>query len=307
MPQAGYGSPIDDLLARLEMTLGPRQGEPVALAGGITNRNFRVRFGDRDYVVRLCAPATRLLGIDREAERAASEAAHRAGVGPALAAFLPDDGCLVFAFVAGRAVEAADVRAGVERVAAALRMVHGAPPVAAVFSPFRIAERYRATAIERGGALPAACAEGFRVAAAIERALGVAEPVLCHNDLLPGNILDASGEGDGPAASPGLWIVDWEYAGMGDPAFDLGNLSVNNGFALEDDRRLVEAYFGAPDDRRLARVRLMRAASDWREAMWGVVQATLSDLDFDFSAYADEHLERMLESDWEEWPDGTAA
>lgn len=307
MPQGRYGSPIDALLAHLEETLGPRRGEPVALAGGITNRNFRVRFGTGDYVVRLCAPETGLLGIDREAERAASEAAHRAGVGPALAAFRPEDGCLVFAFVAGRAVEAADVRAGVERVAAALRTVHAAPPVPAVFSPFRVAERYRATTLERGGALPAACAEGFAVAAAIERALGAAEPALCHNDLLPGNILDASAEPAGDAGASGLWIVDWEYAGMGDPAFDLGNLSVNNGFALEHDRRLVEAYYGEPDEHRLARVRLMRVASDWREAMWGVVQTTLSDLDFDFAAYADEHLERMLESDWEEWVDGAAA
>jgi aminoglycoside phosphotransferase (APT) family kinase protein len=289
---------VDLLLARLEDLLGSREGEPVALAGGITNRNFRVRLGGEDYVIRLCGPNTDLLGIDREAERAACEAAHLAGVGPAVVAFLPDDDCLVFAFVAGRAVEAADVRAGVERVAAALRAVHASGPVAAVFSPFRVAERYRATTLARGGALPDGCADGFRVAAEIERALGAPEVALCHNDLLPANLLDAGGR---------LWIVDWEYAGMGDAAFDLGNLSVNNGFALADDERLVAAYYGAADERRLARLRLMRVASDWREAMWGVVQGTLSDLDFDFAGYADEHLRRMLASDWEEWVDGAAA
>jgi thiamine kinase-like enzyme len=289
---------VEDLLGRLEELLGPREGDPVALSGGITNRNYRARFGGADYVVRLCGPDTHLLGIDREAERAASEAAHLAGVGPAVAAHLPDDDCLVFAFVAGRAVEAADVRAGVERVATALRAVHAAPPVSSVFSPFRIAERYRATTAQRGGVAPAACVEGARAAARIERALGAVEPALCHNDLLPANLLDADGR---------LWIVDWEYAAMGDRSFDLGNLSVNNGFGLDDDRRLVAAYFGAADERRLARVRLMRAASDWREGMWGVVQTTLSDLDFDFAGYADEHLERMLTSDWEQWVDAATA
>ncbi len=37
----------------------------------------------------------------------------------------------------------------------------------------------------------------------------------------------------------------------------------------------------------------MRFMSDFREAMWGVLQGTLSDLDFDFAEYADEHFGRM--------------
>ena len=37
----------------------------------------------------------------------------------------------------------------------------------------------------------------------------------------------------------------------------------------------------------------MRFMSDFREAMWGVVQQALSDLDFDFRGYADEHFERL--------------
>ena len=38
---------------------------------------------------------------------------------------------------------------------------------------------------------------------------------------------------------------------------------------------------------------LMRFMSDFREAMWGVVQQALSDLDFDFAAYAEQHFERL--------------
>jgi len=38
---------------------------------------------------------------------------------------------------------------------------------------------------------------------------------------------------------------------------------------------------------------LMRFMSDFREAMWGVVQQALSDLDFDFRAYAANHFERL--------------
>ena len=38
----------------------------------------------------------------------------------------------------------------------------------------------------------------------------------------------------------------------------------------------------------------MRVMSDFREAMWGVVQRTVSDLDFDFDAYARKHFDRLL-------------
>ncbi len=90
-------------------------------------------------------------------------------------------------------------------------------------------------------------------------------------------------------------IVDWEYAGMGDPRFDLGNLAVNNGLDRDDEQRLLRAYHGRPArDHESVALTLMRVLSDAREGAWGVVQGALSDLDFDFTGYAHEHLGRML-------------
>ena len=67
------------------------------------------------------------------------------------------------------------------------------------------------------------------------------------------------------------------------------------------ERRLLEAYFGEPgfghtaatNICRLFALRLFRLVSDAREAAWGVVQGFISELDFDFTAYADEHFERL--------------
>jgi thiamine kinase-like enzyme len=86
-----------------------------------------------------------------------------------------------------------------------------------------------------------------------------------------------------------LWLVDWEYAGMGDPFFDLGNFAVNNELAEEGEAELLAAY-GSDDGDALV---LMRFMSDFREAMWGIVQLAISELDFDFGAYAEEHFERL--------------
>jgi thiamine kinase-like enzyme len=84
---------------------------------------------------------------------------------------------------------------------------------------------------------------------------------------------------------------------MGDRFFDLGNLAVNNEFGEEDEDRLLEAYFGEPPTpRRRASLKLFRFMSDFREAMWGVVQSSVSDLDFDFDAYASKHFARMSQT-----------
>jgi thiamine kinase-like enzyme len=108
----------------------------------------------------------------------------------------------------------------------------------------------------------------------------------CHNDLLNANFID-----DGER----IRIVDWEYAGMGDPFFDLGNFSINHQLTSDEDAVLLGEYDAAPVARaRLARLTLMRVVSDFREAMWGVLQQGISSLDVDFVAYASEHFDRLL-------------
>jgi thiamine kinase-like enzyme len=93
---------------------------------------------------------------------------------------------------------------------------------------------------------------------------------------------------------------------MGDPRFDLGNLSVNNGFDEADDERLLTTYHGStPTDGVRATLKLMRVMSDAREAAWGVVQGEVSELDFDFGGYGREHFRRLQdaveEPGFEEW------
>ena len=80
---------------------------------------------------------------------------------------------------------------------------------------------------------------------------------------------------------------------MGDRFFDLANFSINH--ELGDDERgaLLLAYRGDIRGDDVAALELMRFMSDFREAMWGVVQRAVSTLDFDFDAYASEHFGRL--------------
>ncbi len=280
---------LSESLERLVPLLGELEGEPLPLDGGITNRNFRARLGGREVVVRLPGKDTGLLGIDREAEREANECAARAGVAPQVATLLEDPPCLVTHFVAGETMSAEALRgpAALAQVAAALRAVHGCEPVTATFSAFRVVEDYAGKAKARGGAVPAAYERSHPTAVRIETALRRRphESVLCHNDLLAANFIDSP---------DGLRIVDWEYAGMGDRYFDLGNFAVNNELGDEQEEALLAAYLGEPASAgQIAALRLMRFMSDFREAMWGLLQGTISDLEFDFPGYAAKHFDRL--------------
>jgi thiamine kinase-like enzyme len=288
------------IVQQLAGTLGQPEGEPQPLDGGITNRNYRARFGGADYVIRVPGKDTNLLEIDRYAERIANEAAARIGIAPPVAAALDEPPAIVTAFVEGRGVDAAGLRepAALSEVARSLRAVHGLPePLATSFDSFRIVETYAETARGRGAQLPEAYSEAHAHALAIEGALTGPEhePVPCHNDLLAGNFI-AGAPVDG-AIRGRLWIVDWEYAGMGNRYFDLANFAVNNELGEGAEEALLGGYFGErATPRRLAALRLMRFMSDFREAMWGVVQSVVSELDFDFAEYHERHFDRMRET-----------
>jgi thiamine kinase-like enzyme len=245
------------------------------LGGGITNHNFRVEVGNETFVLRIGGEDTQLLGIDRSAEHAASRVAAKLGLAPEVVAFLEPEGYLVTRWVEGEVG-----KADAAQVGAALRTLHDGPAIPSRFDSFRVVEVYHALAEERGVAVPSGYERASELAHRIEQRRGEAPVRPCHNDLLSANFIVDGGR---------LWLVDWEYAGMGDPFFDLGNFAVNHELDAGGEHVLLESY-GSEDGEALI---LMRFMSDFREAMWGVVQQAISTLDFDFRAYADEHFERL--------------
>jgi thiamine kinase-like enzyme len=287
------GPLYDDLVGALQNVpeLAGRELTLTALTGGITNRNFRVDASGtaERWVIRLAGNDTHLLGISREVEHAATVAAAGVGVGPEVTAFIRPEGYLVTRFITGSPVsdEAVHRTDTLRRVADSLRRIHDGPAIPGLFVPLRIVEAYRALAIARGVTIPPeydlAAAAGRRIEGALLAAPLELRP--CHNDLLNANFID-----DGSR----IRIIDWEYAGMGDPFFDLGNFSINHELTPDEDETLLAAYDGTVRRDRLARLTLMRVVSDFREAMWGVLQQGLSTLDVDFVAYAAGNFDRLL-------------
>jgi thiamine kinase-like enzyme len=266
-----------------------RQIGVTLITTGITNRNFLIDVGDEAFVLRLAGKDTELLGIDREAECEAGRAAAAAGVGPEVYAWLPHHSCLITRFVAGAHIPQAELQeeAVLTSLVGSIRAFHACPPISSEFPVFRIVENYNRLAAERGVSVPEAYRDAHAIAERVESSFADAPvtAVTCHNDLLNANFLQDDDH---------VWIVDYEYAGMGDPFFDLGNLSINNGLEPDAIETLLRLYFGSVRDVHRARLNLMQLMSDFREAMWGVVQQSISELDVDYVAYARTHFDRLL-------------
>jgi thiamine kinase-like enzyme len=290
---------VEEAIARVPMWEGASDIKVTPLEGGITNRNFRVDVGDESFHLRLAGENTEMLGIDREYEYSANLIAGQSGIAPEVVYFIRPEGYLVTRFINGRPIPPEEIRQpeNIRRVAEILHRMHSLPNIPGVFSAFQVVRDYAEIARRYNVSVP----ENFEW---LLRQMNDAESVLmtqtliqrpCHNDLLNGNFL----------LTDKLYILDWEYAGMGDIFFDLANFSNNHELSEDENHSLLDCYFGEVTLQNLAHLNIMKIMSDFREAMWGLVQIGISNLDFDFRAYANKHFDRLTQNienpNWDQW------
>ena len=280
--------------ARLRLTTIPELSGSAATAkitrlGGMTNLVFRVDVADESLCLRLPGKGTEAY-IDRRVEETNARAAAKAGIAPEVICFRPD-GVMVTRYVEGArtmsptAFREAD--AAVERAGLAFRRLHdAAPDFAFRFELFRMIDDYLGVLDRLGATLPEGYHEAVAEAGAVRDALGKhpVRPRPCHCDPLCENFLDTGDR---------MWIVDWEYSGMNDPMWDLGDLSVEGGFDAAQDARLLRAYFGRPaspfDHGRMV---VYKAMCDLLWTLWGLIQHANGNPAEDFWAYATNRFER---------------
>ena len=290
---------IEEAIARVPLWANATDLKTSPLTGGITNENFRIEVNGDVFVLRIPGADTELLGIVRATECAVSQIAGDIGIGPEVFFVIEPEGYLVTSFIEGKLPPPVELgqRENIRRVAETVRRVHKMDSIPEIFSPFRVVEDATEIAHRFNVDFPDNFDWLIEQMNTAESALlkSPFTPQLCHNDLLNANFLD-----DGE-----IRILDWEYAGMGDPVFDLANFSVHHEFNDEQDRWLLESYFGEVTSANWARLKILKIISDFREAMWAMVQIGISKLDFDFRDYADTYFNRteqgMKGAMWEQW------
>lgn len=263
--------------------------EITTLGGGITNINLKVQDGDNSYVVRLGEDIPEH-GVMRWNELVISKAANAAEISPAVIYHEP--GVLVLEYLDAKTYEEEDVRAdeNLPRVIELISKAHRdlgkylTSPVLS-FWPFQVNRTYAAHLLENGSSHADKLPELMQQSEKLETAVGAVDLVIGHNDLLAANFLD-----DGENLS----LIDWEYGGVNSPLFDLAGLAGNNGLREAQERAILEQYFEGSADQYWRPFVAMKCASLLRETLWSMTSEIHSKLDFDYSAYTEENMSRLL-------------
>jgi thiamine kinase-like enzyme len=267
---------------------------------GLTNRVFLVELSGRSFCLRIPAPGTEAI-IDRRAEETNARLAAAAGVAPEVIHF-GEDGVMLTAFVPGIALTPVRLRqspGALQRAAVAMRTLHeSAADFAGIYRVFDTMQSYIALLDARGAALPASNRRLLAEATALRDALA-AHPVRlrpCHCDPTGRNLID-TGER--------VWLIDWEYAAMNDPMWDLAYFSVESDLEGPADVDLLTAYLGRPpSETESARLSVTKAVCELLSALWALVQEAEGNRVAGFPAYARRTFQRaaarMAELDFAE-------
>jgi thiamine kinase-like enzyme len=276
--ESSFGALLD------QVELVKKRTSVVELSGGLTNRNLAIESNGNKYVARISSNSSDLLNINREDEYKNSIIASDAGIGATVYDFLPGQGLLLIGYINGKTFGAEDIANNLPRVATAVRTLHGAKPFVSEFNMFTLQKRYLDIVQSNNFIYPAKYLDYEGHIADLKKALSVlpAEIVPCNNDLLPGNFID-----DGEK----IWLIDYEYSGNNDACFELGNIWAEAFLEYEALVELIDSYYGAHRPEKIARAWLQSLMAKYGWTLWAAIQASISDIDFDFRAWGGEKFD----------------
>lgn len=226
---------LEEALRQVPGWIEGQAAAPMPLPSGAHNKAFRVDTAAGRYVLRLQSANALRLGADhgREAVLQALAAAH--GLAPAVVYAEPGGHCLITEYAAGAGWVPANMGdpASLERLGLLLRKLHAlAPPAVA---PLRLDALIRQHCERLSEAYPGERSALLALADRCDRQLrtigsSTRPAAIVHNDLHHSNIIDG----------PRLALIDWEYAGVADPLFDLACVLAYYPEARKMDAMLLE-------------------------------------------------------------------
>jgi thiamine kinase-like enzyme len=275
---------VEDIIKKIDIW-DSREVRYETLSGGITNHNYLCTAGGKKYVLRIPGAGTNTF-INREYELSNSIAAARAGVFPEILGIVKSEGIMVIPFIEGETLHTDTVAAEIEspdshivKIISEVRRFHAKAVFDHVTDVFDMTRKYIRMARDMNAFFPDDFGRILSISEKIEKAMERDKPAAtaCHNDLLPENfIIDPQGK---------LWILDWEYGGMNDPYFDLGDFVVEHSLSAAQQKTVIETYCGEYLHHRFCRMMLHRLTADLWWCQWAMIQDKISKIDFDFYTY----------------------
>ncbi|HLN05872.1 MAG TPA: phosphotransferase [Acidimicrobiales bacterium] len=243
------------------------------LSRGWANKNYLVKNGDERYVVKILTQAMGEFGlsIPREDIMRNTELAGGAGVGARVVARLEAPPALVLEYLHGRTLEPEDIRvpAMTERIGRAIARLHrDTQPFENDVSAWDFINRYLELVDRHGLRTPDGLLDLLPMIGRMESALveTAGLPVPSQVDTYAWNLIDVAGE---------IRIIDYDFSGMTDECFDVGDAAMEGDLDPDETARLVESYFGGYDATKLARVQLFGIAAQY---MWSLLFTGMAQL-----------------------------
>lgn len=250
-----------DAIAEIDELAGGRI--VTELTGGPTSDSYLVECAAERFVLRIDNDIAVGLGLDRVGEARVLDHVSQKALGPFPVVADPDRGILVTQYVEGHPWSENDLRDSrrILQLAGLLKRLHGLEPIGEPFALHDKIERY---------ARIVGTVEGRSIARAADQLLvGLEDPSsaksLCHNDLTCLNMID----GDQ------LMLIDWEYAAVGDPMFDLALIAEHHHFESNAAGTLLRAYYGNVRGADVDRFNRYRKLYDCVQWLWTAAVETL--------------------------------
>lgn len=259
--------------------------------GGMSNKNFKVNFENKSYVLRVPGNGSEGM-VERINEEFNAIAACRLGVNPPIRYFNTDTGIKLADFIENaETLNAATVQRhdNMRQIAGIYQTVHNSHiRLKNEFNIFQEIEKYDRLMADAGVTMY----EGWeqvrpRVMELEEylNRLGV-DLKPCHNDALYENFIKAP---DGT-----IYLIDWEYSGMNDPMADFAALFIEAGFEKENEDYILDKYFegNVPEEAR-EKILCYQILWDYLWSQWTVIKEAKGD---DFGSYGPDRFRRAIEN-----------
>lgn len=267
--------------------------EITRLGGGQTNDNYKVSSGSLSYFFR-CSNigVDDILGNSLHREWQVSTLLSAQGIAPKVIFYSPREGVLVTDFIEsnGRKINLRD-KEKLQKFCRMISFVHDLPvQFSTKFCPITTIRQYAENSLILKIKLPLSLLNSLLLhLEELEKFLSTTEPILkpCHLDLHAGNVLD-----DGKK----LWLIDWEYAAMGDPFFDLATAASVENFSDLEMHELLDDYLSRNSTAEEWKYfYCMRILADMRWGLWSYIQEELSTLNDPFEAQGKAYIQNAVD------------
>jgi len=260
------------------------------LKGGLTNDNYKVRIGSRSYFFRLSFGLDAILGNSLEREWQITTLVSKAFIAPEVIFYSRVDGVLVTEFIESN-LEKIDLHNPqvMQKMAKSLSFLHSLKVnFPTDYDPFTNIEEYVVKAGELGVELPFEFSDSVipQIKSYQNDVTADFVKVPAHLDLHAGNLLKQGAK---------YWLIDWEYAAMADPFFDLATLASAENYSDLEMIVFLEYYL----ERKSTTLEnkyfyKMRILADIRWALWSYIQAKVSPVDEGFHEMGNIFFEKSL-------------